>query len=125
MKKEDGYILPIVLLFSFLLSLLVSHQIFLYVSERQLLASEQANQKLEAMLDESSRDVMRALQLTVKTPTRIVYDVGEVACMVDEEKKGSVSIKLTASLPSGQTKTVLVYYNKKENKIVKWSEDVK
>lgn len=120
--NNRGYVFPTVLVFCLLLFMLASHQLFIYMGEKQFITSKKEDFLLESMIEKSGEEVVGQLR-EKKQPDRILlYKQGSVSCRINNASAPVIEINLLASLAIHQTKSAIIYYNSETKKITKWVE---
>lgn len=124
--RDKGFILPLTLVFSFLLFSVLFHQISLYQSEKPLISGTETAFTLHRLTQMAAVDLENRLDTTVDAPVTgsFKYEHGRAVYEFVENDNGVIILGLTIVLDSGGEDFNYLYYDVNNKSIIRWEEGI-
>lgn len=124
LKREEGFILPLVMILSLLLSSLVIHQIELLETDRLFFQERKNYFHHGLLLQSASNEMLSQLKKsdTIEEHGQFSFGIGSATYHIVEinEQTATVQFETRTALAGGRKATVI--YDVRTHTIIKWTE---
>lgn len=126
MNNEKGVILPMTVMLSFLILLIFSQQLELFLSEKQFVAEVEKINQLENLMQLSVHDISNDLSAIEMLDSpfygRLTYPIGQTQYSLTPESADITRVVITCKEAGGRQYKAQLYYSFESDKIIKWFE---
>ena len=125
MNNDKGFIMPLVVILSFLFLAVIVHQIAQLESDRQFLLQRQNDFRHHTLLQMASVDLLPILEKidTIEDKNgQLRYDIGTVNYEIRENNQLEVTVKLTSTTDQTGKREASLVYDKTKQSISSWTE---
>ncbi|HEU5140503.1 MAG TPA: competence type IV pilus minor pilin ComGG [Bacillales bacterium] len=120
-NDEEGFILPVTLMITFLMFAFVLHEMKMYEAEKQFIKAREEMMILEGLMRKAVYDVEKGVP--EYDHGTLVYADGKVKYNVDFRMGNVLVLTLVAVSHDGGKHVSHAFYDKIKQKIVRWEEN--
>lgn len=124
LKRERGFILPLVIILSLIFSTLVIHQIDLLESDRLFFKERKNYFQHGLLLQSASNEWLSQLKKsdTIEDNGQFVFELGIVTYRVMRLDERTVTVEFKSATELAGERKVIVTYELKTKTMIKWTE---
>lgn len=124
LKRERGFILPLVIILSLIFSTLVIHQIDLLESDRLFFKERKNYFQHGLLLQSASNEWLSQLKKsdTIEDNGQFVFELGIVTYRVMRLDERTVTVEFKSTTELAGERKVIVTYELKTKTMIKWTE---
>lgn len=124
LKRERGFILPLVIILSLIFSALVIHQIDLLESDRLFFKERKNYFQHGLLLQSASNEWLSQLKKsdTIEDNGQFVFELGIVTYRVMRLDERTVTVEFKSTTELAGERKVIVTYELKTKTMIKWTE---
>lgn len=124
LKRERGFILPLVIILSLIFSALVIHQIDLLESDRLFFKERKNYFQHGLLLQSASNEWLSQLKKsdTIEDNGQFVFELGIVTYRVMRLDERTVTVEFKSATELAGERKVIVTYELKTKTMIKWTE---
>jgi hypothetical protein len=122
MNRENGYVLPFVMMISTLILFILSHQVTIYVTEIKFYKEKAELYAIERILQKSVIDLQQIQINDTAQSKELKYDEGKAILQINATTLPVKTINIKVETNEQRKSTVIVHYDTVNFEIVRWIE---
>jgi hypothetical protein len=122
MNRENGYVLPFVMMISTLLLFMLTHQVTIYVTEIKFYKEKNELYAIDRILQKSVKDLQQVQINDSAQSKELHYDEGKAVLQIQASSLPLKTIYIKVETKEKRKSTVIVHYDIEEQEVVRWIE---